>query len=596
MRRRFGDRHTVGPDVGAGLVLGTEAVPDGLANGLLAGVNPVFGLYAYLIGLSVGSLSTSSALMSVESTSAMAVIIADVPGIQDHPNDPAILACLTLMTGLVLLVGGILRVGRLARFVSHAVLTGFVNAVAVSIILGQLDNLTGYDNSGSNKIAQFIDTIANVSSFRWSGIAIGAATMILIIGLQRTPIGPTGLVIAVVLTSAAVVVFDLSVVTLGDVTDVPRSLPTLTLPDFGAVSGLLVPALSLAFVSGLQGNLISATVHNPDGRLPDPSGDLRGVGVASLVSGGFGALPVGGSMAGTAIVRSAGARTRAANLIAGVTIAIVILAFSDLIAEVAMPALGGLLVVIGVRTLKPHDVRFVWRTGRNGTIAMAATFVLTLVIPLQYAVLVGVALSILMSIVRQANRIVVVQWVYDDESRRPIEVSPAKVVGPGEVVILMVHGNLFFAAAATLEAQLPAVDASTRGSVVILRLRGQDSVGGTTLHAMRRYAESLADTDSRLLLEGVGPNLYHQLIDTRTLDAVGFLEPRLRSSENRGRPGGVAVGRGRVGRGPPMTARRASSTRRRIRRRRRVRAGGGPQHRPPSRTAGPDRPRFRRSR
>ena len=215
MRRRFGDRHTVGPDLGAGLVLGTEAVPDGLANGLLAGVNPVFGLYAYLIGLTVGSLSTSSALMSVESTSAMAVIIADVPAIPDNPNDPAILACLTLMTGLVLLVGGILRVGRLARFVSHAVLTGFVNTVAVSIILGQLDNLTGYDNSGSNKIAQFIDTVLNVSSFRWSGIAIGVATMVLIIGLQRTPIGPTGLVVAVVLTSAAVAVLDLSVVTLG---------------------------------------------------------------------------------------------------------------------------------------------------------------------------------------------------------------------------------------------------------------------------------------------------------------------------------------------------------------------------------------------
>ena len=206
---------------------------------------------------------------------------------------------------------------------------------------------------------------------------------------------------------------------------------------------------------------------------------------------------------------------------------IVILAFSELIAGVAMPALGGLLVVIGVRALKPHDVRFVWRTGRNGTIAMASTFVLTLVIPLQYAVLVGVALSILMSIVRQANRIVVVQWVYDDDGARPIEVTPTKVVGPGEVVILMVHGNLFFAAAATLEAQLPSVDASTRGSVVILRLRGQDSVGGTALHAMRRYAAALADTDSRLLLEGVGPNLYRQLVDTHTLDAVGFLEPRL---------------------------------------------------------------------
>ena len=405
IRKKFGDRRTAGKDVRAGLTLGVEGVPDGLAQGLLAGVNPLFGLYGYIVGLIAGSLSTSSALMSIETTSAVAVIVSDISLITDNPDDPALLGMLAILTGAALVVAWLLRIGRLVRFVSHSVLTGFVNAIAVSIILGQLDNLTGYDNAGANKLLQTVDTFANFGSFRWPSIAVGIGTIALILVLGVTRIGPLGLVIAVVVSSIAVRVGDIgSVPTLGDLTDIPRSLPAPVLPDLSAAGLLVIPALSIAFVAAVQGTAVSGSVPNPDGTTPDPSGDLRGAGLANLAAGFLGATPVGGSMSATTVMRTAGARTRLANLIAGITIGVVLVTMTDIIKEVAMPALAGLLIVVGIRTLRLRDVADVWRTGRNAAASMVATFVLTLIIPLQYAVLGGVFLSMLLHVTASPTR------------------------------------------------------------------------------------------------------------------------------------------------------------------------------------------------
>src|SRR4051794_17369055 len=134
----------------AGLVLGVESVPDGLAGGLLAGVNPVFGLYAYLVGTFTGALVTSSSFMAVQATGAMAIVIADVNEVK-HAHDPArALFTLSLVTGILMILAGLFKLGVLLRFVSNAVIVGFVNAVGVNIILGQFPNFTGYKGRGSN--------------------------------------------------------------------------------------------------------------------------------------------------------------------------------------------------------------------------------------------------------------------------------------------------------------------------------------------------------------------------------------------------------------------------------------------------------------
>ena len=160
MKLRFPARpDTLGKDAVAGLVLGVESVPDGLAAGLLAGVNPLSGLYAYLFGTIGGSFFTSSAFMAVQATGAMAIIVADVPAVHTG-NDPArALFTLSILTGVVMLAAGFLRLGSVLRFVSNAVMVGFISAVGVNIILGQLANLTGYKAEGANRVVRAFNTL-----------------------------------------------------------------------------------------------------------------------------------------------------------------------------------------------------------------------------------------------------------------------------------------------------------------------------------------------------------------------------------------------------------------------------------------------------
>lgn len=128
-------RSTLKEDGVAGLVLGVESVPDGLASGLLAGVNPVFGLYAGLFGMIGGALFTSTASMAVQATGAMSIIVADIDlGGRDDPARS--LFTLSIVTGVVMLLAGLLRLGTFLRFVSNSVMTGFVTAVGINIVLG----------------------------------------------------------------------------------------------------------------------------------------------------------------------------------------------------------------------------------------------------------------------------------------------------------------------------------------------------------------------------------------------------------------------------------------------------------------------------
>ncbi|UNK71573.1 SulP family inorganic anion transporter [Microbacterium sp. H1-D42] len=524
--RRFGGRKTVGADLKAGLVLGVESVPDGLAAGLLAGVSPLHGLYAYMFGALGGALATGSAFMTVQSTGAMSVVIADVSASTPGGLTAGALTMLGILTGLVMLGLGIARLGSLVRFIPTAVLVGFINAVAVNIVLGQLDNATGISSEGANRILKAVDSFLHIWQWSWPTVLVGAVTVALILLLERTRLGALALVVAVIAGSALAALLALlggidKVATIGDVASVPQSLPGLQLPDLSTAFTLLIPALSLALVGLVQGAAISGSIPNPDGRYPDASADFRGQGVANLASGLFQGIPVGGSMSATALVRAAGAKTALANLFAGVVMAITILAFASLIEYVAMSALAGLLIVVGVRTFKFHDLYMVWRTGAVQATVLAVTFLLTLLIPLQYAVLTGVGLAVILIVVQQSNRVVLKRWEFDELSTLPVESSPPATIPPGEILILAPYGSLFFAAAPVFEKQLPEVPTYLAGAVVILRLRGKEALGSTFLRTMATYAERVRAAGGTLMISGVSETVYEQLRSTRIIRRIG---------------------------------------------------------------------------
>lgn len=512
-------RDTLREDAVAGLVLGAQSVPDGLASGLLAGVNPLFGLHAYLIGTISGAFFTSSAFMVVQSTGAMAIVIADVPAVH-QANDPArALFTLSILTGIAMLAAGVLRLGSLLRFVSNAVMVGFINAVGVNIVLGQLENLTAYQARGPNRVLRAIDTLIHPGQVHLATLTIGLITIGLIVALERSKLGSIGMVVAVIATSAASAALDLDVARLNDIAQVPNALPLPRMPAIGLVPLLVVPALALAFVGMVQGASISANFVNPDGTYPDASGDFVGQGAANIASGIFQGLPVGGSLSGTALLKAAGARSRQATLIAGIVMAVVTLAFGSLVGDVAMPALAGLLILIGVRTIKPAHLQSVWRTGQVQKVVLGSTFLLTMVIPLQYAVLIGVAVSMVLHTIRQSNQVTIKRRIFDNG--HVIETEPPAVLAANDVVILQPYGSLFFASAPVFESALPEPTEDSRNTVVILRLRGRSDLGTTFMDVIRRYAEQLAENDSKLVIVSVDAQVLEQLDVTGVTRVVG---------------------------------------------------------------------------
>ncbi len=521
MRRQFFNRATALEDLSAGLVLGIQSIPAGLASGLLALVNPVYGLYSYMTGVITGAFFTSSVFMSVQATSAMALIIASVPLVTQASDPNVPLFTLAVLTGVLMLVAGLLKLGQLVRFVPNSVMVGFVNAVALLIILGQFDDFTGYASSGPNRVVRTVDLLRNLEQVHVPTLAAGVLTIILILTLEQTRLKALGMVVALFFVSLIVPLAGAEQIALArDIADIPSSLPMPVLPSLALVPVLLIPALSLAFVGLVQGASISASIANPDGRFPNASGDFVGQGAAGIVAGVLQGMPVGASMSATSLAIGAGARSRLANIVAGVVIALGILLFGRLVGLIAMPALAGLLIVIGVRTLRLSQVVTVWKTGRVQQTVMFLTFSAGLLVPLQYAVLMGVGLAVLLYVFQQSNRVRVVT-LQIEPGQFPVEGDPPAEVPGRQVTILVPYGSLFFAAAPVFNAQLPTVTESSRNAVVILVLRGETELGSTFMEVIARYAEALRGQHSRLMLSGVAPSVELQLERTGLLSALG---------------------------------------------------------------------------
>jgi SulP family sulfate permease len=513
-------RKTLFGDLVSGLVMAVVSIPGGLANGLLAGVNPIFGLYSMIAGTTVAAMFTSSVIMNVDSTGATA--LATLDALSGIPKDEqlAYLVVLGLLVGLFMLIMGLLKLGFLVRFISNAVMTGFLSGLGVLTILSQIGDLTGYSSEISNKVLRTIDTIIHWREIDLVSLAIGVVTIVLILVINRTRFEKYSFLVAVLLTTVVVAILNPeTVAVVGDTTEILRSLPSLHLPDLTMVLSLIIPALAIAIIALVQASGVSGSVPNPDGEYPDPSGDFRGQGAGNLAVGLVGGIPVGGSLSGTFLIRSVGGKSRWANIFTGLFTLVAILLIGPLIEMISMPTLAGLLIVVGFSMINVPRIETVWHTGAAPLVVMLITFIATLLVPIQVAVALGVALHIVIHIFRSAEavrleRIVPLEDGGFAEGELPKEL-PSK-----EVVILQPIGSLFFAGVAELEEKLPDVG-SAQGSVVIFRLRDRDEVGSTFIRTIERYTRVLKAQGNRLMLEGISQDVMEQLERTELLDLIG---------------------------------------------------------------------------
>jgi len=523
------ERRHLAADLIAGLTFAVVNVPQAMAHALLATVNPVYGIYTLMVAVPIGAIFTSSVFMNVSTTGALSVAagagLAGIPASQRYEA----LAVLVLLVGVIQLLAGLFRLGFLIRFVSNAVMTGFLNGVAVLIILGQLGDLTGFRSAFSNNVVRSLDLLLNLGRISIPTTIIGVLTLALIVLLLQTSLRKFAFLIAIVVATVLLAILTLpalatatsfgTVQTVGEVATIPRSLPNLALPRPSLIIAMLLPAFAVAIIGLIQGAGVSQGTPNPDGKYPNVSRDFLGQGAANLATAFVGGVPAGGSISGTALLMGAGAKSRWANISAGLFVAVVVLLVAPLVERVPMSALAALLIVAGFQGLRVPQAVTIWNTSRVAAVVMIITFVATLLVPLQFAVLLGMVLSIVLHVFRQSNKVLVTQWVLQPQGF-PLEVPAPKQAPSNQLTFLHVYGSLFFAAAKNVEEMLPDVS-NTSHAVVAISLRGQGEIGSTFMTVLQRYAEALQARDSKLMLIGVDAAARDQLAKTGVLKLIG---------------------------------------------------------------------------
>ncbi|MFM7427527.1 MAG: SulP family inorganic anion transporter [Elainella sp.] len=494
-------------------------IPDALANALLIGVNPVFGLHALMVGTPLGALFSSSEFMTINATGAMAVVMAGVMADFGREQQAAVLVTLTVMVGLFQLLLGLFRLDGFLRFVSNAVLTGFMNGIAIAIVLGQLGTLTGYLSDAGNRVTRTIDLLLNLNQVDLPTTLIGLDTIALIVLLGRTRLKQFNLVLALLIITAVVYFWQPpSIQLVKDIAPVPQSLPVPVLPNLSLVPQLLLGTLSVGLVGLIQGAGVGKTIPNSDGRYGKAWQDILAQGVCNLGAGVFQGIPLGGSISGTAINISAGAVSRWAAVLVGPLVILAVLVFGEVVEQFPQPAIAALLVVAGFSSLKLKKWNDVWLTGWVPRIIMLVTFAATLLLPIQQAVVLGVVLSVLVQIYRssldvQVRQILPTGGQFFEEQPAPSQLAP------NAVTLLHIYGSVFYASADILQKALPSPYSANR-SVVVLGLRGRDEMGSTFINLLERYARELRNRNSKLMLAGVEPHAVQQFTKTRLTDTI----------------------------------------------------------------------------
>jgi len=506
----------------AGLPGAIGSVPDGMASALLAGVSPVFGLYASFAGPVAGGLSASTRLMVITTTTASALAAGSFLANVSSEDRVGSLFLLVILAGAVMVLAGILRLGRFTRFVSHSVMIGFLTGVGANIVFGQLPDLTGVDAGGSTSLAKGLDVILHPGSIDLTSLLAGLGTVTLIIVLGRTKLAAYASIIALAIPTILVLGVA-SVARVDDIGEIPRGIPLPALPELALInSDLILAALAIAVIVLVQGAGVAESAPNRDGSMSNPNRDFIAQGAGNIASGFFKGMPVGGSVGQTALNTSAGARGRWASIFSGIWMLVILAVFSGIVGFVAMPTLAAILIVAAIGSFRVGQIQSILRTGPTSRIAMIATFIATLILSIPQAVGVGVIISLLLQLNQEALDLRVIALVPQPNGSFGENPAPRQLASHS-VTLLDVYGSLFYAGARTLQARLPEI-AGAAAPVVVLRLRGRTMLGATAFKVFSDYSRSLRAAKGKLYLSGVDPALIEQFTRAGHLEASGPVE------------------------------------------------------------------------
>lgn len=359
----------------AGIVVALALIPEAISFSIIAGVDPMVGLYSsFIIAVVISFVGGRPAMISA-ATGSVALVI--VPLVRDHGVQYLLAA--TILMGMIQIIFGILKIGRLMKFIPNSVMIGFVNALAIMIFLTQIKHIFGIS------LATYLFVII---------------TLLIIYFLPRIFNKIPAPLIAIILLTATYLVTGANVETVGDLGEIKRSLPQFFIPDvpfnLETLKIIFPYALSMAIVGLVESLLTARIVDQATDTYSSKNQESRGQGIANVITGFFGAMG-GCAMIGQSVINvRSGATTRLSTFTAGVFLIILIIVFGDWIVEIPMPILAAIMVMVSVGTFNWRSFKFIKNAPRTDALVMILTVTIVLITSnLALGVIIGVIVSAL---------------------------------------------------------------------------------------------------------------------------------------------------------------------------------------------------------
>jgi len=523
-------------DLQAAITVAVISLPQSIAYAQIAGVDPRFGLYtAIVFGAIASLLGSSSHLINGPTGAVSLVVFSALSFIDPEARLDAYEAMFLLgaMIGVVQIAIAVLRLGDLTRYISESVVTGFLVGAATLTIVGQIGTALGLKNQGTGHQHVFYRlwlTLTQSAHINLKTVAIsGGAILLAILGRKlvrcyRLPQIDMFIVLLLVAVPAYLAGWTASTAgtkpAVSLIEAVPSNLPGFHVPTihWGWLGHMSSSALAIGILGLLESLAIAKAIAYKTGQTLDYNRQCLGSGVGNLVNSFFQGMPGAGSLSRSAINHQAGAMSKASGIFAALFVGLMVLLLGPLTRYIPKASLAGLLIVAAARLVDLERVRYVLRASRYDGALLAATTLAALVIGVEFAILIGVAVSILLFVPRAAKLRVAELVVTAERIVRERLPSDASCTA---ISICDLEGELFFGAAPALEAELDMVArrARERGiRHVVLRLKRLRNPDAVCLEKFEHFLRATQKQDLVVLLAGVREDLMAGFMRLRFTD------------------------------------------------------------------------------
>jgi high affinity sulfate transporter 1 len=533
-------RSWLGSDLVAGLVLTALLVPVGMGYAQAAGLPPITGLYATIVPLVAYAIFGPSRVMVLGPDSSLAAVIAAVilPLGGDDPETAVALAgALAVLTGLIILVAGIAKLGFVTELLSRPVQLGYLYGIAATILVGQLPRLGGFSIEGRGLVTEVRDVVEGVAGGRvnTASLAVGLTGIVVVLVLRRLWPTVPGVAVAVLVGIAAVVAFDLEAEGVRVIGVLPEGLPTLALPavDLADLGALFGGALGIALVAVADTTVLSQSLAAQRDETVDPNQELRALGAANLAAGLTQGFAISSSASRTPVAVAAGARSQLTPLVGAAAIALLLVVAPGALRDLPLPMLAAIVITAAVGLIDLAAVRRLYRVRRTEFVLWLAAFAGVALL----GVLLGIFVAILLSLadfVRRAWRPHDAVLGREDELKgyHDIDRHPSARLVPG-LLLYRFDAPLFFANAGWFRRRVRRLVAEATHPVRWVVVAAEpitdvDTTAADTLHQLLEelrheqvtlaFAELKGPVKDRIkrygLFDAIGPDRFFPTIGT----------------------------------------------------------------------------------